>query len=271
MTNLFITIILILAIIVIFTWIQSYDYKLKQSDVVCNMENFDIDKMHIIKRDPDYQNLINKLVDEKRFIFTDNELKALKNKFQIYNVNDDDIQNITKIIMINCNKKLDTLNDNYNLTPQEQQDIKFNIINNLEYDRILNNLDTREKEFYDLDCENTGFLKCNNQKNYYYDLFGNNIISDTAKYMANYYSTINSDENKYCVPVETVPVKKPEGYNKNQLPITAQPYFDNPFGIVPLNEDYTDYIIPIQYHNDKNQSNIFNIDNSRIINPYTIY
>jgi hypothetical protein len=271
MINLFITIILILAIIVIFTWIHSYDYNIKKSNKTCNLENFDIDKIHIIKREPEYQRLINKLIDEKRYIFTDDELKILKNKFQIYNVSDNDIQNITKIIMLNCQKDLDTLNNNYILTPEEFQEVKYNIINNIEYDRILNNLNTKETEFYELDCENTEFLKSNNQKNYYYDLFGNNIISDTVQYMSNYYSTINSNDEKSCVPVKTVPVKKPDGYNKNQLPLTDKPYFSNPFGIQPLNEDYTNYIIPIQYYNDINQTNLYNIDNSRIINPYTIY
>jgi hypothetical protein len=271
MTNLFITLIFLLSIIVIFTWIQSYDYKIKQSDKKCNLENFDIDKIHIIKRDPEYQRLINKLIDEKRYIFTDDELKILKNKFQIYNVTDSDIQNITKIIMLNCKNKLNTLSDDYIHTPEELQDVKYNILNNLEYSRILSNLDTKEKEFEELNCANTGFLKCNNQKNYYYDLFGNNIISDTAQYMANYYSTINSDDNEYCVPVKTVRAKKPSAYNKNDLPITDQPYFSNPFGIEPLDEDYTDYIIPIQYYNDIQQTNIYNVDNSRVINPYTIY
>jgi hypothetical protein len=271
MTNLFITVILLLATIVIFTWINNYDKKIKLSNTVCNMENFDIDKIHIIKREPEYQRLINKLIDEKRVIFNDEELKILKNKFQIYNVSDDDIQNITKILMLNCKKNLDTLNDNYEYTPQELQDVKYNLYNNIEYNRILNNLSNNEEDFYELDCENTKFLKCNNQKNYYYDLFGNNILSDTSQYMANYYSTINSEDEKYCVPVKTIPKKKPEGYNKNQLPITDQPYFDNPFDIHPLNEDYTDYIIPVQHYNDINLTNIYNIDNSRVINPYTIY
>ncbi len=271
MTNLFITLILILAIIVIFTWIQSYDYKINQSSKICNLENFDIDKIHIIKREPEYQRLINKLIDEKRFIFTDDELKILKNKFQIYNVSDNDIQNITKIIMGNCKNKLNTLTDDYIHTPEELEDVKYNILNNNEYNRILKNLDTNEKNFYDLDCANIGFLKSNNQKNYYYDLFGNNIESDTAQYMANYYSTINSDDNKYCVPVKTTPTKKPQAYNTNDLPITAKPAFSNPWDIQPLDDAYTDYIIPIQYYNDITQTNIYNIDNERIINPYTIY
>jgi len=235
------------------------------------LENFDIDKIHIIKREPEYQRLINKLIDEKRYIFTDDELKILKNKFQIYNLTENDIQNITKIIMLNCKNNLSTLNDNYNLTPQELEEVKYNLLNNHEYNNILNNLETNEKEFYDLDCANTKFLDMNNQKNYYYDLFGNNIISDTKQYLANYYSTINSTDEKFCVPVITKPAVKPEAYNINDLPITDKPYFSNPFDIQPLNEKYTDFIIPIQYFNDIQQTNIYNIDNERIINPYTIY
>ena len=271
MTNLFITLILILAIIIIFNRIQSYDYNIKQSTKNCNLENFDIDKMHIIERDPEFQKLINKLINEKRYIFTDDELKILKNKFQIYNVNNNDIQNITKIMMLNCKNKLNTLTDNYEHTPEELQEVKYNILNNIEYDKILKNLDTTEKNFYDLNCENTQFLQSNNQKNYYYDLFGNNILSDTKQYMANYYSTINSDNDKYCVPVKTIPTQKPQAYNKNDLPITDKPYFTNEFKIQPLDDNYTNYIIPIQYYNDINQTNIYNIDNKRVINPYTIY
>ena len=271
MTNLFIITILIFVLIIIFSWIQSYDYTDQQSDKICNLENFDIDKIHIIKREPEYQTLINKLIDEKKYIFTDDELKILKNKFQIYNVSDNDIQNITKIMMMNCKKKLETLTNNYKLSPEELEQVKYNILNNIEYDKILSNLDTNEKEFNNLNCENTKFLNCNNQKNYYYDLFGNNIISDTKQYLSNYYSTINSEDEKYCVPVKTIPTKKSQAYNINDLPITEKPYFSNPFDIQPLNEDYTDYIIPIQYYNDIEQTNIYNIDNERIINPYTIY
>jgi len=271
MTNLFIIAILILVLIIMFNLIKSYDYKINQLDKTCNLENFDIDKLHIIKREPEYQKLINNLINEKRYIFTDDELKILKNKFQIYNITNNDIQNITKLLMSNCKNELNTLTNNYKLSPEELQQVKYNILNNIEYDTILNNLKTKEEEFYNLNCENTKFLNCNNQKNYYYDLFGNNIISDTKEYLANYYSTINSSDNKYCVPVKTVPAKKPQAYNINDLPVTPVPEFSNPFDIQPLNEDYTDYIIPIQYYNDIQQTNIYNIDNERIINPYTIY
>jgi hypothetical protein len=268
MTNLFITVILILTIAVIFTWIQAFDFQKKQGDKKCNLTNFDINKIHIIKRTPEYQNMINKLIDEKRFIFTDDELKMLKNKFQIYNITENDIQNITKIIMSNCKNKL---NETFELSPEELEEVKYNILNNTEYNTILKNLETDVMSFNDLDCDNTKFLKCNNQQNYYYDLFGNNIISNTKQYYVNYLSTINDKDEKYCVPVETVPVKKPKGYNVNQLPLTDKPAFNNPFNIQPLDEDYTDFIIPIQYQNDIEQTDLYNIDNSRIINPYTIY
>jgi hypothetical protein len=254
-----------------FKWIQNYDDKIKKENMTCNLENFDINKMQIIKREPEYQRLINKLIDEKRYVFSDDELKILKNKFQMYNVDGKDIQNITKILMSNCKKELNTLSDSYKLTPEELEEVKYNILNNNEYNKILKNLDIEEKEFYDLNCENTKFLNCNNQKNYYYDLFGNNIISDTKQYLANYYSTINKKNEKYCVPVKTIPVKKPSAYNSNDLPLTDKPYFLNPFDIQPLDEKYTDYIIPIQYYDDINKTNIYNIDNERLINPYTIY
>jgi hypothetical protein len=271
MTNLLITIILCIIIYWVVVQIQNYENSIYSSDHFCNLENFDIDKIHIIKRDEDYQKLINKLIDEKRFIFTDEEIKILKNKFQIYNITPTDIQNITKIIMLNCKNNLNTLENNNKLTPEEYEDVKYNILNNFEYDRILGNFSQEEKTFNDLNCSNTNFLKCNNQENYYYDLYGNNIISNTKQYMSNYYSTINSTDKEFCVPVTTVRKIKPSGYNINQLPLTDQPYFSNNFDIQPLNEKYTDYIIPIQYNNDIEQTNIYNIDNSRVINPYSIY
>jgi hypothetical protein len=259
-----------LIIIAIYNLIQNLDDNNIKSDNFCNLNNFDIDKIHIIKRDPEYQKLINKLIDEKRYIFTDKELKILKNKFQIYNVSENDIQNITKILLGNCNKQINTLSNNITLTPEEFMDVQSNINNNDEYNKILNDFNTKEKEFCDLNCKNTEFLK-SNQKNYYMDLFGNNILSDTLQYMANYYSTINDDDDNKCVPVQTVKVKQYEGWNKNELPETDKPYFTNPFNIQPLDENYTNYIIPIQYHNDIQQTNIYNIDNQRIINPYTVY
>lgn len=271
MVNLLITIILIIGIIAIVMSLQNWDTQKKQADSFCNLENFSLDKIHIIKRDPDYQKLINKLIDEKRFLFTDSELAILKNKFQIYNVNENDIQNITKIIMGNCSKQLNTLEDNYVHTPEELLDVKYNIENNTQYNKILHDLTEKEQEFNDLDCSNLDFLKLNNQKNYYYDLFGNNIISDTKQYMANYYSTINSLHEDYCVPVKTVRSAKPLAANTNDLPITAKPYYNNNFETEPLDPKYTDFIIPVQYYNDINQTNLWNVDNERIINPYRIY
>ena len=62
MPNIVIIIILIFIIITIFYYINNYDVYLKQNDNICHLENFDIDKIHIIKREPEYQRLINKLL-----------------------------------------------------------------------------------------------------------------------------------------------------------------------------------------------------------------
>jgi len=274
MNNIYIAIISIILVLVIFTLINLYQESIKQSNIKCNLENFDLDKIQIIKREPEYQRLINKLIDEKRFIFTDEEIKILKNKFQVYNITDNDIQNISKIIMLNCKNNLDSMdkdNDNYKPTPEEQQDIYYNIMNNSEYNKIINNMNVDINDLYEPDCANTKFLKHNNQINYYYDLYGNNIQSDTKQYYANYYSTINSEDNRSCIPVKTIRTKKPDASNTDSLPITEKPYFLNLFDINPYDESYTNYIIPAQYKNDVLQTNIFNIDNERIINPYTIY
>ncbi|AYV80246.1 MAG: hypothetical protein Gaeavirus21_1 [Gaeavirus sp.] len=276
-SDILITIILILLIAAAFTYLQKCS---KHPTAECNLENFDINKIHILQRDPEFNNIIDNLIKQKKYALSDGDIKALKNKFQIYNINGSDIQNITKILTQNCKNNFDNDNDNDNdnvneskseLTPEELADVKSNLLNDTEYNRILSELDKDIRTPYPPDCENTRMLRCNNQKNYYYDVYGNNIISDTKQYLSNYYSTINDDHETECMPVQTVRKKKPEGYNKAFVPITSKPYFTNPFDIQPIDEDYSDFIIPDQYNNDIIQSNILNIDNSRMINPYTIY
>jgi len=52
----------------------------------CNLENFDIDDMYIIKRGKEYEKYINSLIDKNKKMFSDKELQILKNKFQFYNI-----------------------------------------------------------------------------------------------------------------------------------------------------------------------------------------
>jgi hypothetical protein len=76
----------------------------------CNLENFDIDDMYIIKRGREYEKYIDKLIDKNKKMFSDEDLKILKNKFQFYNIKDrENIKNISnymsltvKLIIIIC-------------------------------------------------------------------------------------------------------------------------------------------------------------------------
>ena len=57
-----------------------------------------LDDIEIIKRSPEYQKLINKLMSEKKELFTPEEIKAMKNKFQFYNT-ENGIDNISDEIL----------------------------------------------------------------------------------------------------------------------------------------------------------------------------
>jgi hypothetical protein len=278
MISIFILIILVALVTTIFYWINSYESNIKKLDTNCNLENFDIDKIHIIKRDPYYQKLINELIDNKAYLFTDDELKILKNQFQIYNINNDatstatatgkpssdQIQNISKIILLNCKNNLDNMDkttppNDIVYSPAELADIKYNLLNNDIYNKILGKFTDDVNTIDPPDCSNTKFLQTNKLKNYYYDLYGNNIISTPLDYMANYYTTINKSENEIdndgCVPVKTV--------KGNSEFIIPDPFIN-----------FTPFQGPIQnadYWNSYHGTNIYNIDNERIINPMLAY
>ena len=65
MTTIYIIIIIAILLLTIYFWIDSYEKNIKKADTMCNLENFDIDNMHIIKRDPSYEKLINEIIDKK--------------------------------------------------------------------------------------------------------------------------------------------------------------------------------------------------------------
>jgi hypothetical protein len=184
-----------------------------------------LDDLEIIKRPDNYQNLINKLIDDKKYLFTDEEIEIMKNKFQFYETKDG-TKNITDEILkkFYFNKKEDILNkENFknNITIQE------NILNG------LNNENT-------IDCDDVEVLKNPNYlKNYYYDMYGNRIKASLKDYI-----------NDYSIRID----------NKN-----------NEGQKVEVIEGKNNFIIPDQYHILKYQTNAYNIDWSRIINPLTVY
>lgn len=257
MINIYIITILIILVISIFYLINNYDNNISNLDKKCNLENFNIDNIHIIKRDPYYQKLINNLVDEKAFLFTENEIDILKNKFQIYNVSDNNIQNISKVILSNCKDNLDHNSSlkNVSYTPDTLAEIKYNLDNNSIYNKIVNKFTKDIDTLTNPNCENIKFLQSNKLKNYYYDIFGNNIISSPIDYMANYYTSIANSNDKIAIPVKTI-----KGNSNFIIPnsfINTTPFQ----GSIQNND----------YFNNNHNTNIYNIDNARIINPLLTY
>lgn len=193
-----------------------------------------LDDLEIIKRPDNYQNLINKLIDDKKYLFTDEEIEIMKNKFQFYETKDG-TKNITDEILkkFYFNKKEDILNkENFknNITIQE------NIFTNVANNDILNGLNNENT----IDCDDVEVLKNPNYlKNYYYDMYGNRIKASLKDYI-----------NDYSIRID----------NKN-----------NEGQKVEVIEGKNNFIIPDQYHILKYQTNAYNIDWSRIINPLTVY
>lgn len=258
MLNIYIVTIALICMLIICGLINTYE---KNKNIkTCNLDNFDINNIRIIKRDTILQDQINKLVDDKAYLFTDDEINTLKNKFQVYYVKDDNIQNISDIFLSNCKNNLDNMDkddmiDNIYLSEEELKNIKYNIENNDSYNKIINEFNKQIKNLDKPNCNNTKFLKKGKLENYYYDIFGNNIISTPKDYMANYYTTINDVNSKLCIPVKTE-----KGKNSFIIP---DPYANfKPF----------QGSIQNAYYYYENHNNImYNIDNDRLINPLTTY
>ena len=233
-------IIIILFILVLCYLIFSiYTYNYNLSEKKCQLENFNIDDMMVIKRTPEYSKLINKLIDEKSFIFNEDQLKSLKNPQQIFKLsnNNKDIKNISDIVYTDCNKELDFFK---NLNTYEYLDNNIDPFDN-EYEQIKNKLKKDINIITEPNCTNIGVLKNNIPfsknylKNYYKDLYGNRVEADLSDYFTAYYTLINSDDNV-------------------GLPVNTQ-------------IGHSNFIIPDQYDYDNKFTNAYNIDWSRIINP----
>ena len=235
--NVIIILLILFTIIVLF-----FNYKNKNNEQFNNIypiNDLNIDNTFILKRPKEYTNYISNLIDDKKYIFSDDQIKILKNNTQFYDVTDpDNIKNISDKIY-NMSNNLD--NQTELISDSVNND---NLIedSNLEYENIINNLQKNINNNIEPNCVNTAIL--NNSKylkNYYMDIYGNNINSDLSDYFTDYYTNINSSNpNKHKnIPVETIKGK-------------------------------SNFIIPDQYNTQKLLTNAYNIDWSRIINPHTI-
>lgn len=244
MESIFVKILFILfigVIVYILFNVFNKDYTLTHQK--CQMENFDIDDLIVIKRTPEYSNLIDKMVEDKSFIFNDQQLKVLKNPQQIFEVksnnkNDNNIKNISDIIYTNCKDKLDNqVNNDYTDNPIDVSDNEYNQIKNM----LKNDIN----KLTGPNCFNTGVLSHspnpdipnvkNYLKNYYQDIYGNKIDANLSDYFTAYYTLINQDDN-VGLPVNTM-------------------------------IGHSNFVIPDQYRFNSKLTNAYNIDWNRIINP----
>ncbi len=232
---------LILIIAGIFHFINNLDEKTNNKKYDCKIEDIDLDELVIINRNPEYIKLIDKLIDEKKFIFTDEQLKILKNPNQFYQVKDGVVTNVSELFYRDCANQLDSVSGtNTEFFENLNDDEKLDLVASKEYNKILTEFKKNIANTLPPDTTNSAVLSDPKYlKNYYLDLYGNNVKSDLIDYYTAYYTTINKENMKDCLPVETL-IGKPN------------------------------FIIPDQYNILKYLTNAYNIDWSRIVNPNTI-
>ena len=251
MENIFIKILFFIFIgVIVYLIYIFYNQENLRENLKCNINNYDIDDLVVVKRTPEYSKLIDNLIDEKSFIFSDSQIKVLKNPQQVFDVSNNkqnkvNISNISDTVYLGCKNELkkntfDFNNDNKNNYQNENFDNYVDVASK-EYTDIKETLKNDINKFIGPNCFNTGVLKQNIPliknylKNYYQDLYGNKIDAELKDYFIAYYTLINNNDN-VGIPVNTL------------------------IGT-------SDFIIPDQYNYDSYFTNAYNIDWNRIINP----
>lgn len=244
MKELLITIIKILLLILILGFIlhfiNGFDKKNKKETYKCNMDEIDIDDLVIINGNPEYRKLVDKLIDDKKYMFDEDELKIMKNSNQFYLVSKDGkIKNVSDMFYKKCTDKLDSISGTRTELFENITNEDLELVGSREYDNISKEFKESISKTLSPDTTNSAVLSDPKYlKNYYLDLYGNNVKSDLIDYYSAYYTTINKDLDE-CLPVNTL-IGKPN------------------------------FIIPDQYNINKYLTNAYNVDWIRIVNPYTI-
>ena len=176
-------IILLVLIIILFLLYYQYSYKKKDYD---NIYKIKLDNIEIIKRTPEYQNLIDKLINDKKQLFTKEEIEAMKNKFQFYN-KEYGIDNISDEILSSFKDNNNNNNKNIENTPEENIHIEETINENPAYNAILNTIGNK----YIPSCKDVEVLK---NKSYL-----KNYVND--------YQIQIDDNNRICQKVDSVKTK----------------------------------------------------------------
>ena len=221
-----------------------------------------------VNGNPEYIKYINKLIDDKSFMFTDKQLDVLKNPNQFYTVDkkNDNTENISYKMYVDCKGQIDSpigLTNGYfdgvnkgvvqvnnaienyssgstntDLSSKEQLEIN----SSKEYNSIIKKFEENIANTIKPDCVNSCVISDPKYlKNYYQDLYGNKVEATLTDYFADYYTNINTKDPKEAIPVNTI--------------ISGN----------------SNFIIPDQYSIQNLFTNAYNVDWSRVVNPYTIY
>lgn len=241
MNELFIIVILIIIVTIIF-----YCAKPTPPDTSFIITKDNVGNVKFIKRDPNLNKLIGKMIDEKSILFNEQQIKTMKNPYQAYYVGDDNIKNISESVDIHVNgfpEEIETVGNAIPSVPVPKIKVPVNNYKYLsqEHNNILNDLsvDFPVKETCNTVPKNDNYLT-----NYYYDVYGNRIKSNMADYLAAYKTLIDNGMGTYkdnvCLPVTTM-----QGTN--------------------------DFVIPQMYNYESTLTDAYNVDWSRIENPLSIY
>jgi hypothetical protein len=200
--------------------------------------NLDIDNLYIYDRDKTYNKYINKVIDNNNNInYTKEEIEIMKNKHQFYNL--DDKKNISNLVLGECKNsygggdKIST----YDIGGGSYYGYNSNVTGGF-------NSDIKEMKGYG-DVKGAMIDKgidkstCDhNLDNYYYDLSGNNIKSTLQQY--------RKDDNDSCIPIT---------YTNENIKDTVK----------------SSMIIPNTYNINKDLTNAYDVNWSKVLNPLTIY
>ena len=121
--------VIIIVIIIIFAMFYSAHDTPPKADFKITKDN--LNNITFIKRDPIYNKLMNKLIDEKSLAFNDEQIKTMKDLYQAYNVNENtgQITNISESVNV-MNKPVSNMLDAPNDVPTNYDMNDETIINN---------------------------------------------------------------------------------------------------------------------------------------------
>lgn len=264
-----IEIILFLVVIIIIYFIYTSQNRSEQFENEKEKDkcNLDIDNLYIYDRDKNYNNYINKVIDNNNNInYTKEEIEIMKNKHQFYNLNNK--KNISNLVLSECKNCYGV--SSYDIGGGSYYGYNSNVTGGF-------NSDINEEKGYgdvkgsiidksninDKGNINEKGLCDSNLDNYYYDLNGNNIISTMHEYRK------NVGKNNECIPVITTPPIY--STTTTPLPPTTTPIYSTTMPPIYSTATTSDMIIPNTYNINKDLTNAYDVNWQKVLNPLTIY